>query len=296
MAQRYGGQFSPGNPAPQGSPAPLPPGRPPPSRPREGGKAGFRAWLLFVLPFLFAIGAFGGAPADLIAGLAVFALLMAAAWLTRDGILAQQAYDARNVARRPAIPRKLFGSGLTGAGLGLATALAGQPLAIAAAIGLTGAALHLAAFGPDPMADKGAEGIDPFQTDRVARAVDEAEKHLAAMKDAIQRAGDRRLAARVDRFAETARGLFRTIETDPTDLSGARKYLSVYLQSARDATAKFADHFARTGDVAAKIEYETLLNDLETTFADRTRALLSGGKSDLDVEIGVLRDRLKFEK
>jgi hypothetical protein len=291
MAQRFGGQFSPGNPAPQGSPAPLPP-----SRPREGGKAGFRAWLLFVLPFLFAIGAFGGAPADLIAGLAVFALLMAAAWLTRDGILAQQAYDARNVARRPAIPRKLFGSGLTGAGLGLATALAGQPLTIAVAIGLTGAALHLAAFGPDPMADKGAEGIDPFQTDRVARAVDEAEKHLAAMKDAIQRAGDRRLAARVDRFTETARGLFRTIETDPTDLSGARKYLSVYLQGARDATAKFADHFARTGDVAAKIEYETLLNDLETTFADRTRALLSGGKSDLDVEISVLRDRLKFEK
>lgn len=291
MAQRYGGQYSPGGPPQGGVQAP-----PPPSLPRDGGKAGFRSWLLFVTPFLFAAGAFGGAPVELIGGLATFALLMAAAWMTRDGILAQQAYDARNIARRPAIPRKIFGSVLTGAGLGLSTFLSGQPVPIAAALGLTGAVLHLAAFGPDPMSDKGAEGIDQFQSDRVARAVDEAEKHLAAMKDAILRANDRRLAGRVDRFADTARGLFRTIETDPADLSGARKYLSVYLQGARDATVKFADHFARTGDVAAKMEYETLLTDLETTFADRTKALLAGGKTDLDVEIGVLRDRLKFEK
>jgi 5-bromo-4-chloroindolyl phosphate hydrolysis protein len=295
MAQRYGGQYSPGGASQDGIKGGIQ-APPPPSLPREGGKAGFRSWLLFVLPFLFAIGAFSGEPAELIAGLATFALLMASAWLTRDGILAQQAYDARNIARRPAIPRKIFGSVLTGAGLGLHTALSGEGIAIAVAFGLTGAALHLAAFGADPMADKGAEGIDQFQSDRVARAVDEAEKHLAAMKDAILRANDRRIAQRVDRFADTARGLFRTIETDPGDLTGARKYLSVYLQGARDATVKFADHFARTGDVAAKIEYETLLNDLETTFADRTKSLLAGGKSDLDVEISVLRDRLKFEK
>lgn len=291
MAQRYGGQFSPGGSTQGGIKAP-----PPPSLPRDGGKAGFRSWFLFVTPFLFAIGAFGGTPAELIGSLATFALLIAAAWLTRDGILAQQAYDARNIARRPAIPRKMFGSALTGLGLGLATWLSGESIPVTAALGLVGAGLHLVAFGPDPTRDKGAEGIDQFQSDRVARAVDEAEKHLAAMKDAILRANDRRLTDRVNRFADTARGLFRTIETDPTDLSGARKYLSVYLQGARDATVKFADHYARTGDAAARQEYETLLTDLETTFADRTRALLSGGKSDLDVEISVLRDRLKFEK
>lgn len=291
MAQRYGGQFSPSGAAQDGIRAPAPP-----SLPRDGGKAGFRSWFLFVTPFLFAIGAFGGTPSELIAGLATFALLVAAAWLTRDGILAQQAYDSRKIARRPAIPRKVFGSVLTGAGLGLSTYLGGQSLAIAGAFGLIGFGLHLAAFGPDPMADKGAEGIDMVNNDRVARAVEEAEGHLAAMKDAILRANDRRIAARVERFSDTARALFRSIESDPGDLTAARRYLSVYLQGARDATVKFADHYARTGDVAAKMEYENLLTDLETTFADRTKAFLAGGKTDLDVEIGVLRDRLKFEK
>ena len=56
------------------------------------------------------------------------------------------------------------------------------------------------AFGLDPMKDKGLEGVDSFQTDRVARAVEEAEKHLAAMKDAILRANDRGLTDRVERF------------------------------------------------------------------------------------------------
>jgi hypothetical protein len=289
MAQRYGGRFSPdGNrPAPGGT-APLP------AAPRPAGP-GFRANLLFALPFLFAWRAFRGTPADLIAGLGSFALLLLAAWLTREGILAQRAYDDRKVARRPAIPRKIFAGVAMGAGLGLATLYAGQPILIAAALGAIGTVLHLAAFGLDPLADKGAEGIDTFQADRVAHAVDEAEKHLSAMKDAILRAGDRKLETRVDRFAATARALFRSVEADPGDLTAARKFLGVYLMGARDATVKFADFYAQARDAQARTDYEALLDDLETNFADRTRALLAGGKTDLDVEIGVLRDRLKLE-
>ncbi|MBN2629156.1 MAG: 5-bromo-4-chloroindolyl phosphate hydrolysis family protein, partial [Rhodobacteraceae bacterium] len=143
--------------------------------------------------------------------------------------------------------------------------------------------------------DKGAEGIDTFQTDRVARAVDEAEKHLSAMRDAILRAQDRQLEGRVDRFIAAARALFRTVEEDPRDLTAARKYLSVYLMGARDSTVKFADLYARSRDPQARADYLALLDDLETTFADRSRRLLSDNRSDLDVEISVLRDRLKAE-
>ena len=89
------------------------------------------------------------------------------------------------------------------------------------------------------------EGVDEFQTDRVARAVEGAEKHLAAMSDAILRAKDRDLERRVESFQSTARAMFRTIEDDPRDLTAARKYLSVYLMGARDATVKFADIYAR---------------------------------------------------
>ena len=64
---------------------------------------------------------------------------------------------------------------------------------------------------------------------------------------------------------------------------------------ARDATARYADIYARNRTTAARVEYEALLDDLETTFANRSRALLTDDHQDLDIEIQVLRDRLAYE-
>ena len=283
MAQRFGGKYSPGQPASDDITPALPP--------KQG--VGLKANLLFVLPFLFFIKAFAGDPSSLFIGLGSGGLLLLAAWLTREGILAEQAYDARRVARRPAIPRKLFAACLTGAALLLASM--GTSFVYPFLFGMLGAFLHVGAFGLDPMKGKGLEGIDQFQTDRVARAVDEGEQYLAGMRDAILRANDGQLEARIDRFAAIARGLFRTIEGDPGDLTAARKYLSVYLMGARDATVKFADVYAQTKSATARADYESLLTDLETNFATRTKALLNDNHTDLDVEIAVLRDRLKLE-
>ena len=289
MAQRYGGKYSPN---PQNTP---PSGFPVAEPDPVTAPVGFKANLLFALPFLFIFKAFRGDPGGLFVGLGTAGLLLLAAWLTRDGIRAHAAYDARRVARRPAIPRKLFAACLTGAALMLASMEWQTGFVYPYLFGMLGAVLHLGAFGLDPARGKGMTGVDQFQTDRVARAVDEAEQYLAAMKDAMLRAGDRQLDARVERFATIARGLFRTIEADPGDLTAARKYLSVYLMGARDATVKFADVYARGKSPTARTYYEALLTDLETNFAARTKSLLTDNHSDLDVEIQVLRDRLKFE-
>ena len=292
MAQRYGGRYSP-----QGSGDNDRPrlDAPHPFDEKRRDRVGARANLLWLIPLLFAFRAFTVDPVGLPFLLAASGLAVLAAWLTREGIRAGMAYEARKVARRPAIPRKIFAAVSLGAGVALAGWTLGLGVALAPVYGAIAAGLHLAAFGLDPLRDKGAEGIDQFQSDRVARAVDEAEKHLTAMKDAILRARDRGLEARVDRFAATARALFRQIESDPGDLTAARKYLSVYLMGARDATARFADIYARNRTTAARVEYEALLNDLETTFANRSRALLTNDHQDLDIEIQVLRDRLAYE-
>ncbi|MFN3971458.1 MAG: 5-bromo-4-chloroindolyl phosphate hydrolysis family protein [Gemmobacter sp.] len=307
MAQKFGGRYSPDGRAPDSAPdgtagrsgglddrALARPGPHPFDGQRPSG-VGLRANLLFVLPFLFVWKAFTGTPATLILSLAVFALLTLSAWLTRDGIRAQEAYDIRRVARRPAIPRKIFGAGLMGAGLATATVMAGQNPVIAAILGAIGAGLHLAAFGPDPLRDKGAEGIDAFQTNRVASAVEEAERHLAGIKDALARTGDRRIEARAERFATTARAMFRTVEADPRDLTAARRYLGVYLMGARDASVKFADLYARTRDPKARADYEALLDDLERNFTAATTKLQVNDHQSLNVEIDVLRERLARE-
>ena len=248
------------------------------------------------MPFFLLLTAFQQPPVGMALDLAAFGDLMLAAWLTREGLIAEDAYNARRVAKRPAIPRKLFASVLTGSGLALAGLNPETFGLLEPVIYLVlGTVLHFVAFGPDPMTDKGAEGMDGFQTDRVARAVDEAERHLAAMRDAIRRAGVPELERRVANFSVTAQRMFRTVEEDPRDLTGARRYLGVYLLGARDATAQFADLYARSKNDEARADYERLLDDLETSFSQKTEKLLLDDKSSLDVEIEVLRDRLARE-
>ena len=280
VARRFGGKYSPGS-------------KRVPDLPRRVHPAGARVNLLFVVPFIFAIRAFLQDPAGLVLNLGVFALLMLAAWLTREGVLAQHAYDAREAARRPAFPRKIAGSVLTGVALGLASLGAGPGAAVL--LGALGAVLHLGAFGPDPLRDKGMDGVDGFQTDRALRATAEAEKHLKDMAEAIRRSGDRALVDRVASFSANARALFRAVEDDPRRLSAARRYLGVYLTGARDATAKFADLYARTRDDTARREYAALLDDMEGRFALRRETLLGDDRQALDIEMEVLRERLARE-
>lgn len=290
MARRYGGKFSPEGAETGPSPA------------ARGGfqgarrtRAGGRVNLLFLAPLPLIWQAFTSGPTGLALNLVALGLLLLAAWLTREGILAQEAYETRKVARAPGVPRKLLASVLTGIGLGVAGFAATGGLVAPGIYAVVGAVLHGFAFGLDPMKDKGIEGLDKMQTDRVARVVDQAEGYLSAMTEAIRRAGDRQAEVRLERFQLSVRDMLRTVEDDPRDLTAARKYLGVYLMGARDATVKFADIYARSRDAGARSDYMMLLTDLEENFVAKTRKLLEDNNSDLDIEIGVLRDRLARE-
>lgn len=286
MAEKFGGKHSPGANTQHPSEVST----------LRRSRAGARANFLFIAPVILLLVAFQQEPVGMFLKIVAFADLMLAAWLTREGLIAHDAYDARRVAKRPAIPRKMFGSFLTGSGL----AIAGLDPATFNILPpilyfILGTALHFAAFGPDPMQDKGTEGMDPFQTDRVARAVDEAEQHLTAMRDAIRRAQVPALDRRVEAFIGTAREMFRVVEQDPGDLTSARRYLGVYLLGAKDATVQFADLYARSQSEEARSNYEAFLDDMENSFAQKTEKLLSNDHSMLDVKIEVLRERLERE-
>lgn len=289
MAQRYGGEFSKGGKTQNARPAPVSP-----LRGKTRTRAGAKVNLLFLVPLPLIWKAFTATPLIMAQYLLALGVLMLAAWMTREGEKAHDAYDARKIAKRPALPRKILGSILTGLGLSVA-GFAGHGVVEAAIFAVLGAVLHFLAFGPDPLTDKGAEGIDAFQTDRVARAIDEAEKLLEAMSDAALRSEEREITRRVDAFQATARDMFRVIEDDPRDLTAARKYLTVYLMGARDATVKFADIYGRSRDLQAKYDFLRLLDDLEKNFAAQTDKLLQEDRTDLDIEIEVLRDRLARE-
>lgn len=292
MAHRYGSTYSPDGSKPASGST-----TPPQTRPFDGkrpARVGARANLLFVAALPLAWKAFTAPPVTMAGYLAALGCLVGAGFLTREGLKAEDAYEARKVARRPAIPRKIFGSVLTGIGLGL-VGWFGWGFAETVIFAVLGTILHSLAFGLDPLKNKGFDEVDQFQQDRVARAVDEAESHLKSMREALVRAGDRQSQARLEKFITTARSMFRTVEDDPRDLTAARKYLGVYLLGARDATEKYADIWSRSKNVEARSDWFALLDDLEQNFAARNDALLLDSKADLDIEIGVLRDRLARE-
>lgn len=291
MAQRFGGKYSPdSDPDTQED------------LPKRGAyhgartdPAGVRANILFIPAIPLVFMSLNDGAVGMTLGLIAAGLLALAAWLMREGLRAESAYHARKVARRPAFPRKMASSLLTGLGIALAAYKNDPGLVAPFLFGAVTTALHGISFGIDPMRDKGMEGIDTLQQDRVARVVDEAETYLSDMSDAILRAGDRRVETRLEQFQATARELLRTVEEDPRDLAGARKFMTVYLMGARDASVKYADIWSRMPDAQARTDYLALLDDLEQNFAARTRKMLQDDRSDLTVEIEVLRDRLQRE-
>ncbi len=114
MAQRFGGKYSPNGNAqvtPQSTSGTF--------RGARRSRVGMRVNLLFLAPLPLIFRAFGSGPAELAMNLGGLGLLLLAAWMTREGLFAQEAYEARKIARRPGFPRKIAGGVLTGLGLAL---------------------------------------------------------------------------------------------------------------------------------------------------------------------------------
>jgi len=287
MARQFGGKFSPGAAAKAAIDKPPRP------------KSGFRAWLLTIAPLPLVFSGFGNVtaanPAGFLRDFGAFSILVLAAWLLREGLKAEAAYDARKSAHKPAFPRKAFASALTGLGVALALTGGSGGAIIPPALGILAAVLHVLAFGLDPMKNKGETSLAAVSDRRAARAVDAAETYVTAMLDALNKVQDRDLQRRMDDFVASARDVFRAVQSDPRDLAAARKYLTVYLMGARDATIKFAALYQKDRDASARAAYVGLLGDLETNFKSQRQELLLDDRSDLDIEIDVLRDRLRRE-
>ncbi len=297
MAKRYGGKFSPQVDGDRTSTvqAPAPQN---PFRNRRVAKPHLRANLLFLapLPLLFSgIGELrAGDAMGMIGELGALGLLLLSPWLLREGLKAEDAYNERKIARPPAIPRKAFAAVLTGAGVALASWLGwGQPLVTSVLFGVIAAGAHVASFGLDPMKKKGITDYNAFDAERAAKAIEKAEATLAEINAAAARFGDRTLQARIESLSAAVREMFRQVEEDPRDLTRARKFLGVYLNGARDATVKFADLYSKDRNIEARTEYVALIDDLESRFNAQRETLLLDDRSDLDIEIEVLRERLQ---
>ncbi|MEL7466008.1 MAG: 5-bromo-4-chloroindolyl phosphate hydrolysis family protein [Pseudomonadota bacterium] len=301
-AKRFGGAHSPGG---AGRPAPEVQAKAPksPLAGRKVRKFSWRVLGLYIAPSaLILTGLEAIFSADLPAMLwswGGYAALMLAAWLTAQGLKAEEAFNARVIAKPPAFPRKLVAAILAGLAVaGISFAGIGVNVLVALVYGAIAVGAHIVAFGLDPMKAKGVDGIADAELERVAAKIERAEAVVAETVAAAETLRDRKLTDRIDALAYSARDILREIQSDPRDLTRSRRFLSVHLVGLRDATVKYADAARKgaAGKGAAgdlRDRYADLLGDLETSFEAQRTALLSNDQTDLEVEIDVLRDRLK---
>lgn len=283
-AQRFGGAHSPG--ATKRSAWAN-------RAPRRGS---LRATLLYVFPSFLPLAAlFTGSLMESAQLLMSWGVLMAGAGATREGVKAARAYEARAVASPPAIPRKLIGAALTGLGVGL-TAFTGDSSIMESGLWTAVAGgLHLGAFGLDPMRAKGLNGLEGEALDRAVTKLETARRLVGEMIEAAESTGDAEIVTRVRRLADSAEATLEKLEREPQEMNRARRFLAVYLVGARDATVRYSQHVSELEDAEARARYVALLVDLERQFDAPRLAIEEKRQVALDVEIDVLRERLRME-
>lgn len=136
-----------------------------------------------------------------------------------------------------------------------------------------------------------ADGVDPGL---VRDALDAAESDLLEIDRLAHGLLDRGLRGPLGEMTAAAREVLEHIAEDPGDLRRARKYLKVYIPSARAAVAKFAG----LGVVDAELSnrFRGLVEEMTATGRRQLETLRLDDKTSLEVEMDVLADRLGAER
>lgn len=187
----------------------------------------------------------------------------------------------------PRLPLRTGAALVTGLGAAIALSARLTP-ATALLYGGVAAALHLVAFGIDPLHRRAT-----VSHDRTASHLDQA-RALGAEIDATLRAlRDAELTAAGQAFLGSLRRLIAAIQHRPEALPRARPYLGIYLRGARDALRGLADVWESPQRRAARDDVLAFLADLDSAYAAQAEAVEQALHQDMTVEMDVVRDRLK---
>lgn len=232
-------------------------------------------------------------------GLGAIAALQAAAWLIRQGRLAEREYAARTITRAPP-PRKLAGTALVGlAAFSLSALGAGQPVILGlVAAALMGFAAYLT-YGLDPRADKGLDAKladrAGLKTEAVLAALEEARAKVRTIEAQARGLHSRELKDRLARITRSAEAVLAQIEKDPGDLRRARRFLVTYLDGTRDVVSGYRAQQQDLADTPLADNFRHVLETVERVFEEQREILKRNESLDLEVQIEVLKTQLERE-
>lgn len=262
--------------------------------------AGAGAFLIFLLPVMLVVAAFGhifeGRIVPFLVALGLFVAFGLAGALMRTGLTKEAEFRARRLGRAAIVPYKLFASIIVGAAT-FATAwlLTRNGFFLSVAYGGGALAGAMLLYGPDPWGAKGLKDTSGIDGAAVVQALEEARAKLARIETAAKSIQQPHFRQDLRDILGRAGDVLAEIERDPRDLRRARKFLNVYLSGAAEVTENFVETWPKTKTPELEENFRELLADMKRVFAEQHDKLLQDDELDLDVQMKVLRTRLEKE-
>jgi 5-bromo-4-chloroindolyl phosphate hydrolysis protein len=196
----------------------------------------------------------------------------------------------------PAFPLKAASLVLTALGTGLASLAGGNSMAVVIVFAVLAAVGHAAFYGRDLRRSRvNVARVDGIDIDAVTAQVKQAYGRLRGIEAAARNITVREFGERLARITDIGRDILAEIERDPRDASRARRFLNVYLDSAEKVTTQYAQSHRQLRHQPLEENFRQLLVDMEQNFSDQRKKLLETDAMNLDVDIEVLKTRLKRE-
>lgn len=222
----------------------------------------------------------------------VFIALLAAAWLTRRGVMQDLEYQKRSLAaqskplKRNAMLLTAAAGGLLAYGLNYYGLFPSLVFAGLAGLG------HYLYYGTDPKGEKISQRLGGYSTAELVEIVKEAEVRLLDIEDQRLKINSPELSERLGRIINISRDVLLTLEKNPRELRRSRKFLNVYLEGAQRVTRGYAEMHSKTDAGFLDKNFREVLVTIENSFKAHREKLLANDVLDLDIQIEVLKKQL----
>lgn len=255
---------------------------------------------LFLLPFPLLFAALAALISGDLNRLALVGGALGSLWgagiLAFKGLAAEARYFLGERPDPASVPFKLMSAIVTMLGAGLAALAAGHAIATVLVFAALAGAGHLAFFGRDLRPQRiqvaAVEGVD---RDAVMQQLKQAYSRLRAIETAARSIVVPEFRDRLARITAIGRSILGEIERDPAEATRARRFLSLYLDSAERVTVEYARTHAPMQQQPLEQNFRKLLVEMEDTFTEQHKRLVERDLVSLDVDIEVLNARLKRE-
>ncbi|MFW2544391.1 hypothetical protein ACN2XU_17280 [Primorskyibacter sp. 2E107] len=216
--------------------------------------------------------------------------------LISTGHRLQLEYDQAEVAYRPRVPRKVLGCLLIGVMVMILAGMQFNALVFPLLLGLFAFGLAVAAFGVDPMCDKGLDNPEVLARLEAADYVELVNDTLIELSERVAVLGDAELTLKTDAARNMACRVVKAMSGSRQDLRRMNKPVDKFIEILSTEIGRLEENRGGENQNFARRRYIAKLKVLADSFEERARRSgVKSGRDAFDMEADMLLGRMPQE-